>query len=156
MAKRVISWKLEGTMLNLCRPVEKNVAVIIEVSFNLLEIFPDFEKLTEVQRELVVYSIKQKLSDSGSQEISSLDGKVAQAKETWADLVLGKWRGERANGTGASEDKRLAKTTKSILAEGVSFNGLTMKKMITPEEFTEEDQMHLDRLMKEMVSRMKK
>jgi hypothetical protein len=154
MAKRIISWKLEGTKLNLCRPVQSNQAIVIEKSFDLLKIFPDFEKLTDVQRELIIYGIKQKLADAGSQE-NSLDGKAVAAQDTWNDLAAGKWKGERSNGTGASENKKIATATKTILAEGISLNGLMMKKMLTPEKFTTEEQEHLDRLMKEAVKKMK-
>jgi hypothetical protein len=65
-------------------------------------------------------------------------------------------RPPRTNGTEAGENKRLATTTKSILAEGISLNGLMMKRMLTPEKFTDEEQGHLDRLMMEAVKKMTK
>ena len=139
MAKRVVKWTLDGTILKLSKPLEDPKATaIIEAEFELTQLFKDFADLSDIQKQLIVYGTKQKLMDTGASEIGDVQGKVSKAKAKWAELLEGKWTGDRVNATGAAENKRI----KGIVTEAVkavTLEGLMLKKMLYPATFTEED-----------------
>jgi hypothetical protein len=149
MAKRIVKWTLDNTILKVSKYTDnKEAAVIIEAEFNLNELAeaianPENKDFT---MQALTYLAKQKLMDSGANDIGSFDGKIISAKEKWTELVAGKWTGERTNATGKAEDKKAIATVKEI-TKVVSLEGLTVKKVLYPNTFTEQDQIDLDRLM---------
>jgi hypothetical protein len=81
--------------------------------------------------------------DCGASEVGNAGGKIANAKKTFADLVAGKWTGERTNSTGAAENKRVVSEAK-IASQVISLEGLIVKKTLYPATFTKADQEKLD------------
>lgn len=147
MAKRLVKWSLDGSILKLAKSLEDPKAVaVIEAEFDLTKLFPSFAEFTETQAQVVVYGIKQKLMDSGASDIGDGQTKIQRAKTKWQELLDGKWSGERVNATGASEERKLGKKMKEVVKE-VSLLGLMTKKMAFPETFTEEDEAKLQELM---------
>ena len=122
MAKRIVKWTVDGSMLKLSKALENNENVKIEAEFDLTKIFPLFNEMTDVQQQAVTFGIRQKLMDTGASEIGNADGKITSAKKQWEQLLAGKWAGERVNGTGASENKKIATTIKDV------------RKIATPEQ----------------------
>jgi hypothetical protein len=141
MKVRLVKWTVDGNILKVHRIIGEST--IIEAEFDLAELFPAINDMTDVQKQLVIYATKQKLMDCGASEIGNAGGKIANAKKTWADLVAGKWSGERTNSTGASENKRVANEAKTA-SQVVSLEGLIVKKTLYPATFTKEDQEKLD------------
>lgn len=139
MAKRLVKWSLDGSILKMQKSLEdpKATAEIIG-EFDLSELFPEFTEMNDVQKQVVAYGVKQRLSDKGADAIGDLPGKVTAAKARFQEMLNGKWTGERANATGAKENREIAKQVKSALAEGMTLNGLMAKKLtgkvLTPEE----------------------
>lgn len=157
MAKRLVKWIIVGAVLSLCKALEDPKATaVIEVSFDLTKIFPDFNKLTDVQQQIVIKGTKEKLSDTGASQVADSLGKIANAKKQWADLEAGKWTGERINATGAAENKAKIAKIKEVLAGPVTMQGLMMKQLMNPTEFTEEDQAKLDEFIQIAAKNMKK
>jgi hypothetical protein len=149
MAKRIVKWTLDNTVLKLSRYTDnKEATLIAEAEFDLSELIEVITKPEnkDFAMQAMTYMAKQKLMDSGANEIGSFGGKVASAKEKWAELIAGKWTGERTNATGKAEDKKAIATVKEI-TKVVSLEGLTVKKVLYPNTFTEQDQIDLDRLM---------
>lgn len=128
MAKREVKWSLVGSVLNMSKYLNETSDVILQATFNLTEIFPDFNTLTDVQKYVVQYGVKQRLSDKGANDIANIEGKVTSAKTIWADLVAGKLQHERSNASGV----------KVQLATANSMVDLLMKKLngetLTPEQ----------------------
>ena len=122
MAKRIVKWSLDGSILKLAKALENNENVLIEAEFDLIELFPEFKTLNDVQQNLIVFGTRQKLMDVGASEIGNASGKITSAKKQWEQLLAGKWAGERINGTGASENKKIATTIKDV------------RKIATPEQ----------------------
>ena len=148
MAKRVVKWLLDGNILKVAKPLEDPKATAeIQAEFDLTKLFAGFAEMTDVQKQLVVYGVKQKLMDTGASEIGDVQGKVSKARSKWAELLEGKWTGDRVNATGAVENKRV----KGIITEAVkviSLEGLVMKKTLYPATFSEEDEAKLKELIK--------
>lgn len=114
MAKRIVKWSLDGSILKLSKALENNENVTIDAEFDLTKLFPEYKTLNEVQQQLIVFGTRQKLMDVGASEVGNADGKISSAKKQWEQLLTGKWAGERVNGTGASESKRIATTIKGV------------------------------------------
>jgi len=157
MAKRLVKWTLDKSILGVSKLAEgdaKNTPIVLEESFDLSKLYPNFLEYTDVQKQLIVYGVKQKLADSGSSEIGSVVGKVQAARDKWQELIDGKWSGTRTNATGAAEAKKLQVEMKAY-TEVVSLEGLVMKRVMSGKpgfpDFTEEDQLKLDELMKAAV-----
>jgi hypothetical protein len=150
MAKRIIKWTLDNTTLNMHKYIGtvegKENATELICGFNLVELFPTFADMTDIQKQITVYGIKQKLMDTGASEIADTEGKTIRAKAKWTELLEGKWSGDRTNATGASENKRILNDVKTLSKE-VSLNGLLMKKALSPATFTEEDQTKLNEFL---------
>jgi hypothetical protein len=146
MAKRIIKWTLDNTTLNMHKYVGtvngKENATELICGFELVELFPDFTTMADIQKQVIVYGIKQKLMDKGASEIADTEGKIVSAKNKFADLVAGKWSGDRTNATGAAEDKRAFSELKTLTKE-VSMNGLMMKRLMYPATFTDDDETKL-------------
>jgi hypothetical protein len=145
MAKRIISWKNEGSTLFCGKVVEGSEVVSYTEKFNLEELYPEFSKFTLVQKYISFYGTKQILADSGSGE-KEFSAKMVVAKKKWQDMCLGKVTGERANGTGKAEDKRLAGVAKEAM-KAVTLEGLLIKKVLNPGLFTEQDEAKLQEFM---------
>lgn len=142
MAKRLIDWTLVGSVLAMGKYIDSDTPADELEKFDLTELFPEFKDLNEVQRFLVVYGIKQKLADCGS-SVKVAEEKAKLAKAKFQDFVDGKLVGERANGTGAKENKRLVGSLKAV-CQVVSLEGLNAKKCFFPDTFTKGDQKKLD------------
>jgi hypothetical protein len=150
MAKRIVKWTLDNTTLKLSKYTDnKEEAVIIEAEFDLTKLAETMAKPEhkDFAMQALTYFAKQKLMDSGANEVGSFSGKVISAKEKWAELIAGKWTGERTNATGKAEDKKAMATVKEI-TKTVSLEGLLMKKTLYPATFTEQDQKDYNRLLK--------
>jgi hypothetical protein len=153
MAKRLVKWSLDVNTLKMAKALEDPKATAeILAEFDLVLLYPTFADMTDVQKQVVVYGVKQKLMDTGSSDVGDARSKVQSAKDSWDDLLAGKWKGDRVNATGAAEDKRIAGLVKQTMASPVvSFNSLMMKKLAFPETFTAEDEDKLQSFMEEAV-----
>lgn len=148
MAKRIVKWSLDGIILKISKHLEDPKATAeILAEFSLDKLFPTISEMNDVQRQLVVFGTKQKLMDTGANEVADPDGKVTSAKKKWNELLEGKWAGERVNSTGAAENKVLVGKVKDLKTV-VSLEGLTVKKVLYPDQFTEDDQAKLDEFIK--------
>jgi hypothetical protein len=151
MAKRVVKWTLDGMILKLSKALEDPKSeVVIEAEFDLAKLFPSFIEYSEVQKQLVVYGTKQKLMDSGASDIGDGMTKIQSAKAKWAELLEGKWSGDRVNATGAAENKRIVSEVKEA-TKVVSLQGLMLKKLVYPATFTEEDEAKLQEFLAEVA-----
>ena len=151
MAKRLVRWELNNSTLKMIRVIgEGEKTTELPVEFDLTKLFPDFANFTDVQKQLVAYGVKQKLSDTGASKVGDFGGKIKVAKTRWADLLAGKWQGERVNATGATAARTIAKKIKEA-SNVVSLEGLVVKKQMAAlpgfPEFTAEDQKKLDELL---------
>lgn len=145
MAKRVVKWFLEGALLQVGnQPEDDKTPFVAAGTFDLSKIFPTYNESTDVQKYLIVYGVKQRLMDTGAGEKADAAAKIQNAKDTWAELLEGKVKGERANATGAAENKRVAAKVKEI-AGVVSLEGLITKKMLYG--LAPDEQKKLDELM---------
>jgi hypothetical protein len=151
MAKRIVKWSLDGSILKMSRPIEDPKAVAeVFAEFDLTKLYPTFKEMTVVQSQIIVYGVKQKLMDCGASEVGAVDGKVTAARKKWDELLAGRWEGERVNSTGASENKRVIAEVKKA-SEAVTLQGLLIKQTLYPEKFTPEDQMKLEEFLAVMV-----
>ncbi len=147
MAKRIVKWSLDGAILKLGKALEDPKATAeIMAEFDLAKLFPAFSELTIVQRQVIVYGVKQKLMDVGAGEIAEVEGKVQRAKTKFQELLDGKWEGERVNATGAAENKRIVAEVKEA-SKAVTLQGLMMKKIAFPATFTPEDEARLQEFL---------
>ena len=152
MAKRTVKWSLEGCILTVSKIVGEAEGTShvsetdIASNFDLSRIWPTFAEGTEVQRHLQVYGVKQILMDTGANDLGDPDTKIQSAKKKFEDLCNGVVRGERVNGTGAAENKKVMGTVKDAL-KTVTLEGLMLKKMLKPAEFTAEDAEKLNEFM---------
>lgn len=156
MAKRIVKWTLDRSILKMSKALEDPKAdAVILAEFDLTKIYPTFNEMTVVQSQVIVYGIKQKLMDVGASEIAQVGGKVTAAKKKWDELLAGKWEGERVNGTGAAENRRVVSEVKKA-SEAVSMSGLIIKRTLYPDKFTAEDKAKLDELLLEAAKQAKK
>ena len=143
MAKRVVKWSIDNLVLKISKALENNENVVIDFEFDLRKVFSEIEKMTDVQQQVVIFGIKQKLSDTGASEVADYDGKLLGAKKKWEEILEGKWTGERLNKTGASEERKAGKAVKEM-AKVISLEGLVMKKALSSipgnPPFTAEDE----------------
>ena len=147
MAKRVVKWVLNGSIMSLLKPSEDPKGdAVLQADFDLTKLFSNFAQMTEIQQQIIGYGIKQKLMDTGASEIADVEGKVSRAKAKFSELIAGKWSGDRVNSTGAAENKRIVSEVKKS-AEVVSLQGLMMKKIAFPDKFTPEDEKKLQEFM---------
>jgi hypothetical protein len=143
MGKRLVKWTLDGKMLKLSKHLEDPKAeAIIEAEFDLDELILALDETEDFKLQAVAYLAKQRMMDTGANEVGEADGKVTAAKKRWAELVEGKWTAERVNATGKSANKKfVAAVTEQ--AKVISLEGLVMKKAMAglPGQpvFTEED-----------------
>ena len=142
MAKRIISWDLFGSILEMGKYIDSDTPATKLWSFDLADIYPEFLKFNKVQKYLVVYGVKQNLADAGAME-KTADAKVILAKAKWELFLKGETSDKRVNATGAAENKKAVNSMKAK-AEVVSLEGLMAKKLLDSENFTDEDQAKLD------------
>ena len=146
MAKvRLVKWSMDGAVLKMARIIGEDA--LIEAEFDLTKLYPNFDEFGDVQKQVIVYGVKQKLSDVGSSEIGNAGGKIANAKKIWERFLEGHFDGERVNATGASEDRKAGKAAKKI-SQVISLEGLIVKKTLYPATFTEEDEAKLQDFLK--------
>jgi hypothetical protein len=155
MAKRIVKWSLDGSILKMAKALDDPKATAeILADFDLTKVYVGFMEMTEVQRQIIVYGIKQKLMDVGASEVAEVSGKVTAAKKKWDELLAGRWEGERVNSTGAADNKKALAAVKEA-SKVVSLQGLLLKQTMAglpgQEPFTEEDQAKLDEFIKAMM-----
>ena len=146
MAKRVVKWTLDNVTLSMHKYIGEKGETELIVGFDLPLLFPDFADMTDIQKQIISYGIKQKLMDTGANEIADVEGKTVRAKAKFQELIDGKWSGDRVNATGAVENKRILNDVKALSKE-ISLTGLLMKKVAFPATFTAEDESKLQELM---------
>ena len=152
MAKRTVRWSLEGAILTVSKIVGEAEGTShisgtdITTNFDLSRIWSEFEKGTDVQKHVQSYGMKQILMDTGANDLGDPDTKIQSAKKKFEDLCNGVVRGERVNGTGAAENKKTMSTVKDAL-KTVTLEGLMLKKLLKPAEFTAEDAEKLQEFM---------
>jgi hypothetical protein len=158
MAKKLVKWSLDGSILKLSKMVEgdaKNTPIEIEAEFDMAKLLKvlfvqTWEAITDAGKQAFVYAIKQKLMDTGASEVGQVGGKIQRAKDKYAELLEGKWTGDRVNATGASENKKMLASMKET-SKVVSLEGLIMKKAMAKfpgqESFTEADETKLQELL---------
>jgi hypothetical protein len=119
MADKLMKWSIDGLVLKVTRffkEMPKEVKVDAEFDLaKLWDVLKD-EANVEFRTHALTYLTKQRLSDAGASEKADYGGKVQVAKDRWEDMLQAKWGGERLNGTGAAENKRLAGEVKSVRA----------------------------------------
>ena len=162
MATRLVNWSLNGSVLQMSKIIsgtEKDTTYELKAEFDLFEVYPTFKTLSDVQKQIIAYGTKQKLSDGGASKVGDIDGKVSTAKEKWEQLLKGKWTGDRLNATGAADNKRTIASIKET-AKVISLEGLVMKKAMASlpgmEPFTEEDEAKLQELLMVAAQAVKK
>jgi len=148
MGKRLVKWTLDGSILKLSKHLEDPKAEAeIEAEFDLEELMLAIDEAEDFKIQAFAYLAKQRMMDTGANEIGDSDGKVTAAKKRWTELVEGKWTAERVNATGKAANKRIASAV-SEKAKVVSLEGLVIKKAMAglpgQPAFTEEDATKLD------------
>jgi hypothetical protein len=152
MAKRLAKWTINeaGNTLMLSKALENNENQVIDFEFPLVKYYPMFEQFNDAQKQGIIFMVKQKLMDSGANDIADYDGKLVSAKRKWQELLDGKWTGERTNATGAAASKKAFAAIKEA-GKVVSLSGLMIKKELSKipgqAQFTEEDEKKLDELL---------
>lgn len=85
MAERKVTWSDDGkgclTITN--KSNEKDF-----FTFNLVDLFPEYDNMTPNQKYIVEFGSKQALADDFAGIVSG-SGKIASAEETWKGLVSG-------------------------------------------------------------------
>lgn len=117
MAKRLLKWEVSGSILTAVAVDDAT----LRMKFNVVEVFPDYNELTDVRKLLVLNGLKQKLADAGAidsaKEPTAMD-KLNAANKIWKNLLAGIWS-ER--GTGTREPKvAVSKLREELLAQGIS------------------------------------
>ncbi len=156
MAKRLIDWEVRENVLEMREYVKADsdeIGKVIE-TFNIDELFTEIEggfmAFNEVQQYFFVYGLKQKLADCGSAATAAACGsreaaiveKAGLAREKFDAAVRGELKAP-AKTSAAKENKRVNDKVKKAMA-GISLESLTLKKLLNPETFTEEDQAKLE------------
>jgi hypothetical protein len=167
MAKKLVKWSLDGSILKLSKMAEgdaKNTPIEIEAEFDMAKLLKvlfiqDWQAIPDAGKQAFVYAVKQKLMDTGASEVGQVGGKMQRAKDKYAELLEGKWTGDRVNATGASENKKMLASMKELVKE-VSLNGLIMKQAMSKfpgqEPFTEADEKKLQELLEVAANATKK
>jgi hypothetical protein len=154
MAKRIVKWTVDGNILKLSKVIGSEGVAVVEAEFDIIKLFPEFDKFTDVQKQLSIYGLKQKLMDCGA-DVSTSDEKISSAKTKWQELLDGKWTGERVNGTGAAENKAILANVKTASKE-VTLQGLLIKQALFPTTFTAEDEVKLQEFLAVLAKSEKK
>ena len=142
MSKRIVRWTLDNSILKLSKVIGSSETAIIEAEFDVSKLFPEFLNMSDVQKQMIVFATKQKLMDTGASQVGDADGKISSAKSKFAELLAGKWTGDRVNATGAQENKRILNEVKEA-SKAITLEGLLMKKVVFPATFTPEDEAKL-------------
>jgi len=158
MGKRLVKWTLDGSILKLSKHLEDPKAEAeIEAEFDLEELMLAAENATDFRVQCFAYLAKQRMMDTGANEVGDSDGKVVAAKKRWAELTEGKWTAERVNATGKAANKRIASAV-SEKAKVISLEGLVMKKAMAglpgQPEFTAEDAAKLQEFLQVAAKHM--
>ena len=92
MAKKTMDWTFtdEGVMSVEHKDVEPSKVV----DFDITDIFPDFKDLDAIQKNVVVYGLKQKLADSVAANADvkyTVNERIVTMSNTWSRLKDGIW-----------------------------------------------------------------
>ena len=94
-------------------------------TYDLKKIFPEFEKLTEVQIGVVIYGFKQNLSDKiAGMKDCTLEEKVKTMADRYDDLIKGIWK------TPAKEKTSVKKEAAKLVEEGVNDTEMALLKRL--------------------------
>ena len=92
MAKKSMDWTFTDTGVLSCE--HKDIEPSKTVAFDVTEIFPEFEDLDAIQKNVVVYGLKQKLADSVAANTDmkyTVNERIATMSNTWSRLKDGIW-----------------------------------------------------------------
>ena len=129
MARRIVKWTLDGTILKLSKYTDdKEAALIIEAEFNIKDFVDTINKPEnkDFTAQALTYLLKQKLMDSGASNVGDFGGKILAAKNRWKELLEGKWTGERTNATGKAAEKAAYQAVKQA-SQVKTLGGLLIK-----------------------------
>ena len=146
MSKRMLDWSIKNAIMTMAEYMGKDLMSKMLAEFDIALLYPEFEKMNDVQKFIIEYGIKQKLADSGSSDTGDVKAKTEVAKTKWQDWLDGKVTGVRLNATGAKANKAFVEKGKEV-SKVVSLEGLICKKQLFPDTFTEEDQVKLDEFL---------
>ena len=129
MAKRIVKWTLDGSILKLSKYTDdKEAALIIEAEFDLNNFQAALNKPEnkDYAMQALTYLAKQKLMDSGASNVGDFGGKILAAKNRWKELLEGRWTGERVNATGKAAEKAAYQSVKQA-SQVKTLGGLLIK-----------------------------
>ena len=90
MPKSNLSWDLDQAKL-----IVTILATKVKLTFDLVKIYPGFDKMTDVQQKLIAYGTKQKLADKvakpSDEKLTPAEMKL-ELEGLWKRLVDGVWR----------------------------------------------------------------
>ena len=115
-----LSWDLDGSKL-----IVDVLAISKKLTFDITEIYTDFDKYTDVQQKLIAYGLKQKLADKvakPSVEKLTPTEMLTELKALWEQLVGGIWRVAGIGGTSKVQtawDKASASDQKVLVKLGL-------------------------------------
>ena len=123
MDSKKAKWEVTGSSLVVTMP-DSTVG-----RYDISKIFPEFEAATAIQQNVIVYGIKQKLSDKTARsEDMKLTGQeaVATMKTMFEEIVNGTWR---AKGIGGLSYKKLDEKAAEVFSadELAAYNKLMEK-----------------------------
>jgi len=123
------SWKLENGSELVVGTSEvsadgKNSVFTFLARFDLRKIFPSFTELTQAQRFIAQYGVKQKLSDvTAKEELVTIKQKIDAMKEAWGDLLSGKMFEKKASTRTAFD---LGAAVRALRAQGLKDEVIAM------------------------------
>jgi len=88
-----VSWDLVELILSIILPSG------LKGEFDVSKIFPKFSELSDICQQIVVYGIKQKLSDKVAGFVGTDADKLAKMQVMWSELLEGKWASDRVGFT---------------------------------------------------------
>ena len=124
MAKKTMDWDFTKDGILTC--THKDVTPEKKVDFDLTEFFEDFSELTEIQQNIIVYGIKQKLADACAvqkPEVLTTNERIVTMSNVWSRLKDGVW-------TQKGGDRQ---TLKKTMQSGLDALTAEAKAAITPE-----------------------
>jgi len=107
--KKAMDWKYSEEGSLTCNHLDVEEGQTLTSTFDLTKVFSDFNKMTEVQKLVIVYGIKQKLADTTARPA---DEKLTAAER---DAAMTKLYGQIVTGTWAVKGEgRVSKVKKAL------------------------------------------
>ena len=143
MAKRLVKWTLAGAVLRISDAEDEKAFR----EFRLKSLFPEWDEMTEPQRYIVVYGVKQALADAGASDESASD-KVFAAFARWENILAGEFRSQPSAGT---------KLEKAVSALRGAQEKLELFRSLPPEQQSLADSLGVgEKALESAVARAKK